>query len=234
MNRRICVVVIDDHLVARKGVISLLEDSNRIQVVAEGSAGNHVLALMDLHKPDVLVTDLQMPAHEDEPKGPPFEPLSTLKQVLKKYPGTAVLVLTQDDDIQTIQSLAEMGVRGYMLKTDDFTAVLDQAVEMIHKGATYFSPEVKEVIFSAPRLTRKPQLTERQFQVLQAIIRSPEASREEIAEKLSISKNTLQKHVTATFTALGVTNMESCILRVMRMGLVDADGNAVWTPSDSS
>lgn len=83
MEHVIRVVVIDDHFVSRKGIISLLESNQRIAIVAEGSAGNHILELLAEHKPDVLLTDLQMPAHADDPKGILFEPVSTLKKQSK-------------------------------------------------------------------------------------------------------------------------------------------------------
>jgi DNA-binding NarL/FixJ family response regulator len=189
--------------------------------VAQGAAGNLILPLLEEYRPDILITDLQMPAHEDKPKGALFDSIATLQRAIRQHPETGVIVLTQQDDIQTIQSLAEIGVKGYMLKTDDFTQILGQAVEMIHLGATYFSPEVREVIFSAPRLVGGEHLTGRQLDVLRAIIRSPEASRDEIAESLHISKSTLQKHITALFAALEVPNMEACIIKAMRMRLID-------------
>lgn len=233
MDNLIRVVIVDDHLVTRAGIVSLVERNPRVRVAGEGAAGNQVLELLEEHRPDILITDLQMPAHEDNP-GPLFESLSTLQKAIRQYPETAVIVLSQQDDIQTIQSLAEVGVKGYMLKTDDFTRILDQAVEMIHIGATYFSPEVREMIFAAPRLVGGDQITGRQLDVLRAIIRSPEASREEIAQSLHISKSTLQKHITALFTTLNVPNMEACIIKAMRMRLVDPDEVFGPNPDDST
>ncbi|MCP5094316.1 MAG: response regulator transcription factor [Chloroflexi bacterium] len=227
MGQLIRVVVIDDHVVSRKGIISLIESNSMIKVVAEGSAGNHVLELLKQHQPDVLITDLQMPAHEDDAKGILFEPVATLQRAIRQYPKTSVVVLTQEDDIQTIQSLAEVGVKGYMLKTDNFAEILDKAVEMIHIGGSYFSPEVKEVIFSAPKLTKNRQLTQRQLDVIRAIVRSPEATRAELADSLYIATSTLQKHITAIFEALNVSNMEACIIKAMRMRLVELDDSQV-------
>ncbi len=220
MKGLIRVVVVDDHLVTRQGIISLIQKNEHVKVVAEGAAGNHVLELLAEHQPDILITDLIMPAQADAPKGALFEPESTLQRAIRMYPSLSVIVVSQEEDIQTIQSLAEIGVKGYLLKTDDFTAILDKAVEMIHLGATYFSPEVKQIIFSAPKLKRNEHLTERQLQVLRAIVRSPDATREDIANSLQISKSTLQKHIKAIFTILDVPNMESCILKAMRMRLV--------------
>ena len=221
MENVIRVVVVDDHFVSRKGIISLLESNPHIAIVAEGSAGNHISELLAEHQPDVLLTDLQMPALSEDPKGILFEPVSSLKKAIENYKSTSVIVISQEHDVQTIQSLAEIGVKGYLLKTDDFAQTLGHAVEMIHMGLQYFSPEVQEVIYAAPRIKQKRELTDQQMNVLRAIMRSPEATREMLAESLHISKSTLQKHITAIFEALDVPNMEACIIKAMRMRLVD-------------
>ena len=221
MEHVIRVVVIDDHYVSRKGIVSLLETNPHITVVAEGNAGNHILELLGTHQPDVLLTDLQMPARAEDPKGTLFEPVSTLKKAIENYKSTSIIVISQEHDVQTIQSLAEIGVKGYLLKTDDFAKTLGRAVEMIHMGLQYFSPEVHQVIYAAPKIKSTRALTEQQMNVLRAIMRSPEATREMLAESLHISKSTLQKHITAIFEALEVPNMEACIIKAIRMRLVD-------------
>ncbi len=164
-----------------------------------------------------------MPAHEDYPKGVLFEPVSTLKKAIELFESTAIIVFSQEHDIQTIQSLAQVGVKGYLLKTDDFAGTLSQVVEMVDAGKMYFSPEVQEIIISAPRLKNNQHLTAQQMNVLRATMRSPTATRIELAKSLSISPSTLQKHINAIFAALSVPNMESCFLKAMRMRLVDVD-----------
>lgn len=223
MENAIRIVVVDDHLVSRKGIIALLEQNPKLTVIAEGSAGNHVLELLDEHQPDVLITDLQMPANDAEPKGALFEPVSTLRKAIEGHKATSVIVLSQEHDVQTIQSLAEVGVKGYLLKTDDFTETLGRAVEMIHTGWMYFSPEVQTIILSAPQIKKNGRLTDQQLTVLRAVIRSPDAKREHLAASLHITKSTLQKHITAIFEAMEVPNMEACIIKAMRMNLIDLE-----------
>jgi len=221
MDSSIQVVIIDDHLVTRKGIISLLQNNEKIEVVAEGSAGNHILELLEKYRPSVLITDLQMPAHEDSLKGVLFEPISTLKKAIELFESTAIIVFSQEHDIQTIQSLAQIGVKGYLLKTDDFARTLSQVVNMVHAGKMYFSPEVQAIIIGAPKLNGNHHLTPQQMNVLRAVMRSPAATRIELAYSLNISPSTLQKHINAIFSALDVPNMESCFLKAMRMRLVD-------------
>jgi DNA-binding NarL/FixJ family response regulator len=223
MKDSIRVVVIDDHLVSRAGIMALLGCNPKIEVLAEGSAGNHVLELLEKHQPDVLITDLQMPAQHDEPKGALFEPISTLRKAIDSYDSLSVVVLSQEQDVQTIQSLAEIGVKGYLLKTDDFAALLGKVVEMIHVGTMYFSPEVQEIMRVAPKIKRTNRLTEQQLAVLRAIIRSPGADRHELAASLHITTSTLQKHIGQIFIALGTRNIVASVVKAVRLGLVEID-----------
>ena len=214
------VVVIDDHFVSRQGIISLLATNPRLVLVAEGSAGNHVTELVEQYQPDVLITDLQMPAHADQPGGPLFEPISTLERVIENNPTLAVIVISQEQDIATIQSLAEIGVRGYFLKTDNIARLLGSATESIRMGAVYFSPEAREVIYTAPPLKKKSVLTEQQLNVLQAIVRSPHTPLPELAASMNITVSTFNKHKSNMFAALGVNNIVACVLKAMRLGLI--------------
>jgi DNA-binding NarL/FixJ family response regulator len=223
MESCIRVAVVDDHLVSRRGIIALLQSNPKLQLVGEGSAGNHVLDLLEKYRPNVLITDLQMPAHEDEPRGALFEPISTFKRAIQKYDTLSVIVLSQEQNVQTIQSLAEIGVKGYILKTDNFAEVLGDVVEMIHIGTMYFSPEVQDIIRSAPKIKKPKRLTDQQLAVLRAIVRSPRANREEIAASLHIAPSTAQKHIKQMFLVLEARNMVECVIKAIRMGLVDFD-----------
>lgn len=217
------VVVVEDHFITRKGIVALLAENPRIQVVAEGSAGEHLLELTAVHDPDVLITDLQMPAHAAAPHGPLLEPIAAIRKLLALHPELAILIISQEQDSYTMQTLAELGVRGYLLKSDDFAATLGQAVEMIAGGLLYFSPEVRHVVMRTDPLPGADLLTPQQITVLRALLRSPEASRPQLAGSLHISTSTLQKHITAIFSILDVPNMAACVLKAMRMRLVDVD-----------
>jgi DNA-binding NarL/FixJ family response regulator len=223
MNNLIRVVIVDDHFVTRQGIISLLAKNEKIQVVGEGGTGEDILILLAQHQPDVLIVDLQMPAYKDQPNGPLFEPTKTLKQVLTEYDSTAIVVLSQEHEAQTIQSLAEIGVQGYLLKADSSARLLDRVVEIIHTGDHYFSPEVQKIIYAASPIENNRMLTERQLDILRAIARSPEIDRDDLAKNMNIATSTLQKHITAIFAAMETTNMVATILKAMRMGLISLD-----------
>ena len=236
MSDSITVVIVDDHYVTRRGIVSLLDHNPKVQIVGEGSAGEHVLDLLSEHNPDVLIVDLQMPMYEDQPNGPWFEPARTLQQALSQNPDTAIVVLSQEQQTQTIQTLAEIGVQGYLLKADTSTHFLDKVIEIIHTGNHYFSPEIQRIIYAADPLARDEgfSLTERQLDTLRGIARYPEASRKELADKLNITTSTLQKHINAIFTELQTTNMVSTVLQAMRLGLISFEEPAEQSGSQNT
>ncbi len=214
------IVVIDDHLIARQGIIGLLRSNPNIEVVAEGWAGEHVLSLLQTYKPDVLLTDLQMPMWADKPSGPLFSPLTILQQAIKSYPQTAVIVISQEQDVYLVSNLAEVGVKGYFLKSDNFTETLGVVVQQIYEGGAYFSPIIVKIIEAAPLLKQDLPLSNAEMNVLRALLRWPELGRKAQAELLHIIPSTLQKHIKSIITKLNVPNVESCLVKAMRMGMV--------------
>lgn len=229
LSSLIGVVVIDDHLVTREGIVALLSNNPNLEVVGIGSAGEHVLSLLRDHEPDVLLVDLQMPLYADNPQAGLFEPISTLETAIEQWPQTAVVVISQEQDIYTISSLAEIGVKGYFLKSDQLTSTLGSVVEQINAGGTYFSPGVREIIEGVPKLRRQAQLTQAQLQTLRVLLRYPEARRSEQADSLHITPSAFQKRINSLFKALDVPNIESCLLKAMRMDL----GNGVAEDHDA-
>lgn len=213
------VVVVDDHMVTCAGIVALLGNNPNLSVVGIGQAGEHVLRLLREHEPDVLLMDLQMHLYEADPRAGMFQPISTLEVARDRHPHTAVVVISQEQDIYTISSLAEIGVKGYFLKSDRLTVTLGAVVEQIHLGGTYFSPAVRQIIEQMPKLKRSARLTRAQRGVLQVLLQYPELARTAQAEKLGIAPVTFQKHIGALFEALYVTNMESCLVKAMRMRL---------------
>lgn len=221
MKDIIRVVIVDDHFVTRQGIISLLSRNERIEVVGEGSAGEHVLMLLAEHKPDILITDLQMPARADKPEAGWFEPVRILGEAIVEHSSTAIIVLSQEHDVYTIQSLAEIGVQGYLLKADRTARSLDSVVEIVHAGNPYFSPDVQAIVYSAAPVRSDSNLTDAQLALLQMVARFPDSSRQELAARLNIAPNTLQNHITAIRSRMETANMVSTILKAMRMGLIE-------------
>ncbi len=143
----ITVICVDDHLLIRSAVRSLLEPNDHINLVAEGSVGEHVLQLVEKHRPNILILDMGMPMTENPQSDERFYPLPTVARLNREYSETAVIFLTHEASPLIIQSAIELGVRGYLLKSDNLSLHLREAVEVVHRGGVYFSQEISSLLF---------------------------------------------------------------------------------------
>lgn len=217
----ITVVSVDDHPLIRTAIRSLLESQEEIELVGEGFVGEHVLPLMEKHRPDVLILDLAMPQTENSQSGDRFPVLQTVAQLNHDFPETAVIFLTQYASQSMSQQAISLGVRGYLLKSDDLSMNLPGAIEAVYRGGVYFSKEISQLLFQpVHQAATPPILSERQKEIILAIAQTPDVTYQQIAYELSITESTLKGHLNKAFKALDVTNITACIITCMQSGLI--------------
>ena len=209
------VVVVDDHLLVREGIKAVLARASGITVVGEGEAGNHVLELVNQHRPDVLILDIGMPADAGDPRGPRFDAERAVRAIATQYPETAVLVVSQNTHRPIILGLVSSGIRGYILKDDALSAHLVEAVHIVAKGGVFLSREIE-----AEHLMKDSVLTDRHIELIQAYLASPNADRKEIALKLSISEHTVRNHMVEIRERLHVETWLAAVLKAVVEGYV--------------
>jgi DNA-binding NarL/FixJ family response regulator len=196
-----------------------------MELVGEGSTGDDVLALVKELAPDVLLLDLSMPqSSADKSSGEQFKALPTIAGLSKKHPDTAIIVLTQHFVPVIIQGAVDLGVKGYLLKSDDLSLNLPSAVATVSKGGVYFSETIGEELFGKAKADRVVNLTARQIEILTNIAGSPDDSYATQAVNLGITESTLKNHLTRAFKALGVTNITAAIIRCMQLGIIPLKG----------
>lgn len=221
MTKKLTVVAVDDHPLNHVAIKSLLDETNELTLVGQGNSGEDVLQLVEMHRPDVLILDLGMPQKADAGDGSErFLPLPTLATLSDLYPSTGVIVLSQYLHRGIIQEAIRIGVRGYLLKSDDLSLNLADAVTTVGKGGVFFSNEFSRDLFQGPTRVKVNPLTKRQQEIIQAIAREPDASYAQIAASLFITESTLKGHLNKAFRALDVTNFTACLITCMHKGLV--------------
>ncbi|MCB0019084.1 MAG: response regulator transcription factor [Anaerolineales bacterium] len=221
----ITVVVVDDHHLIRQGVRNLLVPRDDMELVGEGATGDDVLALMEQHTPDVLLIDLSMPqSGAGGSTEKQFKALPTIARLSKSYPDTAIIVLTQHFVPVIIRGAIDLGVKGYLLKSDDLSLNLPSAVATVSKGGVYFSETIGEELFGKSKADRAVDLTARQIEILTTIARLPDDSYASQAASLGITESTLKNHLTKAFKALGVKNITAAIIRCMQLGIIPLKG----------
>jgi DNA-binding NarL/FixJ family response regulator len=212
-SRLIRVLIADDHPVVRAGIKTMLEKDPNLRVVGEIGEGAQVESLTRQWQPDVLVLDVNMPG---------LDPVATTRRLKEQCPALHILVLTAYDDDAYVTGLLSAGASGYLLKEEALDTLV-AAIRAIAKGESWLSQRI------AGRLARKAiapvraveaePLTPREREVLRLLALG--LSNEEIAEKLSITKRTVQNHVSNIYGKLGLDSRAEAVLYAIRHGVVD-------------
>ncbi|MEX2264004.1 MAG: response regulator transcription factor [Bryobacteraceae bacterium] len=210
MKPEITVLLVDDHRLVRTGFRRILDDDPEIRVV--GEAGDGVEAIQEAVKlrPRVIVMDMAMPE---------LDGVQATAEILRKVPGTAVLVLSMYSDENYVRNAFEAGASGYLLK-NAIEVDLVSAVKVVASGRKYKAPGM-----ARPPMERErsedgyERLTAREKQVLQLIAQGK--SNKEIAALLTLSVNTISVHRANLMDALNLHRTAELVLYAIRKGMVN-------------
>ncbi|MFQ5433807.1 MAG: response regulator [Anaerolineae bacterium] len=228
MKNLTTIVAIDDHPLIRQAIKSLVADREDMVLVGDGSAGEHLFPLVAKHRPDVAILDLNMPqfeTHGGRASPDTFPVLPMVARLHQEYPETAVIILSQ----HIIPSVVHEGIgessaiKGYLLKSDDLSLKLPEAIDLISQGGIFFSEAVRQELFTGQKKQGAFLLTKRQKEILTAIARVPDASYAYHASMLGIAESTLRNHLTAAYKSLAVSGITAAILRCKEMGIIPAE-----------
>ena len=203
MTNRITVLLVDDHMLVRRGFRRLLEDEPSIEVVAEAGDGQQAIDLALEHKPQVVVMDFALPSMNGA--------LAT-QRIVAALPDTAVLMLSMHPEPVYVRNCIEAGARGYLLK-NAMDLELAEAVITLAKGGRIIDPRIAWNPSAEP-----PQLTPRELEVLQLIVHGK--SNKDIAIVLTLSANTVAVHRAKIMERLGMHNTAELVVYAIRNGLV--------------
>jgi DNA-binding NarL/FixJ family response regulator len=202
-ERRITVLLVDDHHLVRRGFRRMLEDESDLVVAGEASDGPEAIDKARLLSPAVIVMDFAMPG---------MNGAAAARQILKDKPGTAILILSMHSEPNYVRTCLEAGARGYLLKNAIDLELID-AVRKVAAGRQVLDPR----LVPAPAGEALPELTARELEVLQLIVNGK--SNREIAHVLGLSANTIAVHRANLMQALGIHNTADLVVYAIRHGL---------------
>lgn len=220
------VIVLDDHALVRAGIRSTLADTPSIEIVGEGSAGEHLEPLVREHRPDVVLLDLMMPQQEGESVNNGailFRPARAVKMVRKQYPGTEFIVISHMSTSNVVVNLANAGVNGYLLKYDGLSIELATAIMTVHRGGVCLSAEISRTLATDRHRILREKLSDRHVEVLQALAIYSNELHRDIAFALNISEATMKKHIGEIRQRLGVKTTTAAIIKGIQLGIVPLD-----------
>ena len=211
------VMLADDHTLMRAGVRALLEDLEGVEVVAEAADGPEALAMVEAHRPDVLLADIAMPG---------FNGLDLTARLAEARPEVKVIILSMYHDEEYVRRAVLAGAKGYLLKTSD-PAELGLAIRAVMSEGTYLSPAVSKHLVAdylrqaAGGAGPAAELTPRQREVLRRIAQGQ--STKAIARTLAISVKTVETHRTQLMERLDIHEVAGLVRYAIRVGLISPD-----------
>jgi DNA-binding NarL/FixJ family response regulator len=217
-QKRISVLIADDHTLVRRGLVTLLSLNKNVEVVAEVGDGRAAIEITLQKKPDVVMMDLSMPN---------LSGFEAIRQIKKQSPSTKILVLSAFDNEDYVMQTIECGADGYLLKNTS-PEELGTAIKNVSAGKNYYSPTVAKFAESAianRSLSQHDQetklfsrLTQREREILQLIAEAH--SHHEIAEMLHISIRTVDTHRNNIIQKLGLHDTASLVTYAIKNGIV--------------
>jgi DNA-binding NarL/FixJ family response regulator len=214
-EKKINVIITDDHKLFRKGIIALLEDFDFIGETREASNGAELLELLTKMKtlPDVILLDLRMPV---------MDGVEAHSKIRKLYPDIKVIILTMEDDEQYILHLISEGVNGYLLKNAE-PDEMEKAILKVVENGYYFSENISTLVVKGmvkgdvSEAIPVPDFNERELQVLELICKEFTAT--EIAEKLNLSARTVEGYRQKLIEKAGVKNVAGLVIFAVKNNL---------------
>jgi two-component system, NarL family, response regulator NreC len=212
------ILLIEDHIILRDGLRSLLDMEDDLEVIGEAATGDEGLRIAASEKPDVVITDIGLPGRSG---------LSIIPELRSGNPNTRILVLTAHCTDEYVRAALEAGADGYVLK-DATRLDLINGIHSIAAGQKYFSTPVASKLVSGylgilneAEAGSNSKITQREKQVLKLVASA--YSNKSIATTLGLSIKTVEKHRSNLMRKLGLHSTAAVTLYAIRQNLISTE-----------
>jgi DNA-binding NarL/FixJ family response regulator len=210
------VVLVEDQLLVRRGIHTLLDLVPDIEVVAEAADGTTAPDIVEGARPDVLLLDLRLPGRDG---------IAVLDELRRRGALPPTIILTTFDDEQAVLDSIRAGARGFLLK-DVSLERLAEGIRAVERGESVIQPALTERLLEAarnsgwrfPSLDPPDPLTGREVEVLRLMTGG--YSNREIADALGLAEGTVKNHLSTILSKLGVRDRTRAVLKALELGLV--------------
>lgn len=217
MQKKLSIVLADDHTILREGLRALLTADSSFEIVGEARDGREAVRCIEKLGPDLLLMDLSMPR---------MSGMDAIREIKKRYPETKIIALTVHKTEEYLLTTLQAGADGYVLK-DATHDELIMAIKNVMGGKSYLSPGVSEKVIEGylegKEITRSRSswetLSQREREVLKLIAEG--YKNKEIAEDLCISLKTVEKHRANLMKKLDLHNAATLTVYAVERGLVN-------------
>lgn len=222
MNKKLKILLVDDHDMFRDGVKLLLSSGNTAEVIAEARNGKEFLEIAPKCHPDVVLMDIAMPE---------MDGIEATKIAYEQFPGMKILALTMFGDEKYYYKLIQSGIKGFVLKSSGISELI-KAIDEVAEGRNFFSNEllcklINNIYTNKTDAETKTdaqaidKISKREIEVLNEVVMG--LSNEEIGEKLHISVTTVRTHRQNLLQKTGSNNTASLIMYAIKNKLINVE-----------
>ncbi|MHB8932680.1 MAG: response regulator [Bellilinea sp.] len=206
------LVVVDDHVLFRRGLVGLLNDMAEFKVVGEAGNGREALTVIQAEQPDLVLLDVNMPE---------MDGIQTVEALRKVRLPLHILMLTISQHEEDLMSAIRMGADGYLLKNTE-PEDLRRSILRVAEGEGALSPEVTGTVMRAlarqSEVSDQQKLSDRELEVLACLADGLTTS--QIASRLFISENTVKTHVRHILEKLEASNRTEAVSKAIQLGMI--------------
>jgi two-component system, NarL family, response regulator LiaR len=215
-QRETTILIADDHPLVRQALVSLLGTQPDFKVVGQASDGEEAVHLANQHQPDIVIMDITMPK---------INGLAATRQIKSRFPDMNILVLTVHSDSEHILGIFEAGASGYLTKSVFGNEVIS-AIRSVMAGDSVLSRQIlKQILQINFQQVAKPReagpgfnLTSRELEIFKMAARG--MSNKDIAQKLSLSLQTVKGYLVSIFSKLRVSSRTEAVILALRSGIL--------------
>lgn len=212
MTDKFSIIIVEDHAIFRKGLAMVISRMENFKVVAQAESGSEFLDILENTTADIVLMDIRMPG---------MSGIETTKKAIAKYPKLKIAALTMSGEEKDMQAMINAGALGFLLKSIE-SHELEIALTNYTKGKNYYSSELLHFFtkkyFNNTDENNGINLTHREKEVLEQIALG--LSNTEIAEKLFISKRTVDGHKANLIAKTGSKNIVDLLIFAIKNKLV--------------
>ncbi len=209
-SQPIRVMLVDDHMMVRRGLAAFLKVFDDLLLVGEAESGEAAIQRCAESQPDVILMDMVLPM---------MDGAATTRAIRQQFPQVQVIVLTSFKEGELIKKALEAGAIGYLLK-DVSADELARAIRAANSGRATLSPEAAQVLVETANQPPTPglDLTEREREVLALMVEG--LNNTQIAGRLTVSPSTIKSHVSSILSKLGVASRTEAVTLALRSHIV--------------
>ncbi len=203
------ILIVDDHLIVRLGLATLLKMEPDFRIAGEADDGGTAMSLYRTFRPDIVLLDSRLPSGDG---------LDVLRRIRTEFPAARVLMLASTVMEEHLIRAIHAGAVGYLCKSAN-RAELTTAIRRAHNGMIYLSPEMEELMI---KLKHRSRISPRELEVLE-LMRNGLSNRD-IAKVLGVSDHTIKSHVKALLVKLESSDRAAAVATGFVKGLLSLNG----------